>query len=207
MKSADSSPPIPRGEWYDPADTTTGAAAVPATIAQALGREWDFQDINLLDTSTIAGAKPLRSGHDVTCRLMKNNSGVVLPPKRIIYYDRDNPGLASGLAAIAQLGAPIGVVDEYIPAAGVPVNGIFWMVVKGRSLCVTSAAVSAVSITVGMFCVQATGGFINGSGTLEADGAIVSATVAIVRNVRIEARTAYTGSAPAADITVWVHPE
>lgn len=206
MKSADSSPPFGRGEFFDP--TATDIGTVSSTIVQALGREWDFQDINLLDTSFPSpGPRPIRSGHDVTCRLMKNNSGVVLPPKRIIYYDRDNPGLASGLAAIAQLGAPIGVVDEYVPAAGVPIGAYFWMVTKGRSLCVTSAAVSAVSITVGMFCVQATGGFINGSGTLEADGAIVSATVAIVRNVRIEARTAYTGSAAAADITVWVHPE
>lgn len=208
MKSADSSPPFGRGEIYDPARADTGAAAVPATIVQALGREWDFQDINLLDTSFPApGPRPIRSGHDVTCRLMKNNSGVTIYPKRIVTYDRDNPGSITGLAAVANLGAPKGVVDEYVPAAGVPNGAYCWMVVEGRSLCVTDAAVSDTSITVGMNIAPATGGFANGTGTIVADGALTSASLNILRHCRIEARTAYTGSAAAADITVWVYPE
>lgn len=206
MKSADSSPPFGRGEFFDPLATDIGT--VGASIVQALGREWDFQDINLLDTTFPAnGPKPIRSGHDVTVRLMKNNSGVILPPKRIIYYDRDNPGLASGLAAVAQLGVYKGIVDEYVPAAGVPVGAYFWMVTEGRSLCVTSAAVSDVSITSGMNIAPATGGFANGTATIVADGALTSASLNILRHCRIEARTAYTGSAAAADITVWVYPE
>lgn len=205
MKSADSSPPFGRGEIYDPADATTGAAAVPAVIAQAKGREWDFQDINLLDTTVTPGAKPLRSGHDVTCRLMKNASGVTIYPKRVVTIDPDNPGDALALAAIGDIALPVCVVDEYAPATGIPNGAYFWGVMEGRSLCRTDNAVSDVSITSGMLLVYATGGYVNGSGDIVASGALISSELQTIRNVRIESRSAYTGSAADADITVWVH--
>lgn len=202
MKSADCSPPFPRGEIYDPA--AAGNVLAPNNPLQTIGREWDFQDINLLSTSR---PKPQRSGNDVTCRLMKNTSGVVLYPKRIVTIDPDNPGYATGLAAVGNADDLCAIVDEYIPSTGVPINSLFWAVVEGRGLMVTDATASTVSITAGMFIVPATGGFANGSGTIHTltTGIIDSAALRFIRNSRFEARDAYTGSAAAADIDCVVH--
>lgn len=205
MRSADSSPPMGRGEIYDPAATDTGAAAVPATISQAKGRQWDFQDVNLLDTTITPGAKPIRSGHDVTCRLCKNASGVTIYPKRIVTLDVDNPGDILALAAVGDISTLQGIVDEYVSSNGVPNGAYCWVVMEGRGLMVTSAAVSSTSITAGMLVWPATGGFANGTGTIIADGALISSQLQTIRNTRFEARTAYTGSATAKDIHCWVH--
>lgn len=206
MQANSQSPIFDRGQIYDPADPSNSGA--PNVAPHSLGREFEFLDINLLDTTFPGpGPKPIRSGFNVRCRLMKNTSGVTLAPKTIVTWDRDNPGNALALAAAGDTGSPVGVVDEYLPSSGVPANAYFWMVVEGRSLCRTSNAVSGTSITVGMFIVAATGGFANGSGTFTTlgGGAVVSATLTQIRYNNIESRTAYTGSAASADITVWVH--
>lgn len=193
---------LKRGVSYDPLGTFN-EPDINAT--KLIGQTFQFVDHNLL-SSELDGNKPVRNGESVTCMFCKNNSGVVLPAKRIITINPDIPGSATGLAAIGDSDDWCAVVDEYLPA-DVPVNGLFLAVVRGRTLCRTSAAVSGTSITAGMYCQAATGGFINGSGTLVtlAGGVIDSAAVRMIRNTRFEARTAYTGGAAAADIVTWVH--
>lgn len=94
------------------------------------------------------------SNETVECIAVKNVSGGVLLPKTLVQFDSDAI-LTSVDAGATTSSVRVGVVDEYISAAGVPANEVFWLVVKGpttvlkkASLVNAGAAVSA-SATAG----------------------------------------------------------
>lgn len=82
----------------------------------------------------------LRSNRTVECIAVKNVSGSALLPGAVAKF-RDAAILSEvdGLAVAAT--TLMGVVDEYLPAAGVPNNEVFWLVVRGPST-VTKTATS-----------------------------------------------------------------
>lgn len=133
-------PPFPRGETLvglsDPSTVdTTG-------LAQLEGMEWVFPDLSW-NTSAGNEVSPARSNRPVRCRVVRNVSGGALLPKRAV---KPNTGDATGVSygnqalAHAALGDPIlGVVDEFLPAAGVPANYMFWCVIDGPSTMTTDA--------------------------------------------------------------------
>lgn len=132
-------PPFPRGAlgsaYSDPATVDT------AGNQQMEGMEYWFPDI---DHSAILGAQAQRSNRSVLCRIVRNKSGgALLPKKTVKYNDAATNGYDWGnqTNGNAALGDPIlGVVDEFLPAAGVPDGELFWVVVAGPSTCISDSA-------------------------------------------------------------------
>lgn len=82
----------------------------------------------------------LLSNHTVECIAVKNTSGsAVLPGTLVKFKDAAILTEVDGGAVAATL--LMGVADEYLPAAGVPNNEVFWVVVDGPST-VTKTATS-----------------------------------------------------------------
>jgi hypothetical protein len=82
----------------------------------------------------------LKSNRTVECIAVKNTSGSALLPGAVAKFkDAAILSEVDGLAVAAT--TLMGVVDEYLPAAGVPNNEVFWLVVRGPST-VTKTATS-----------------------------------------------------------------
>jgi hypothetical protein len=85
----------------------------------------------------------LLSNHTVDCICVKNTSGGALLPGEVVRFDpavilTDTDAKATTAATL------IGVVDEYLPAAGVVDDEIYWLVVDGPATVVkTATSVSA----------------------------------------------------------------
>lgn len=69
------------------------------------------------------------SGFQVKCVLLRNKHNAALTPGQAIKFSTTTPG-ESG-APVSAVTDEFGVVDEYLPAAGVPVNDVFWCVLDG----------------------------------------------------------------------------
>lgn len=78
----------------------------------------------------------------VTCIAVRNTSGAPLLPGAVVKM-KDTAILeeVDGVAA-AVADAPLGVVDEYLPASGVANGDIFWLVVSGPCAVKTAATVA-----------------------------------------------------------------
>lgn len=83
-----------------------------------------------------------RSEHQVHLRLVKNSSGIALLPKRLVVFKSGtNRTEVDGYATTtAAGGAGVAVVDEFLPAAGVPNGEYFFVVTKGPTECLTDLA-------------------------------------------------------------------
>ena len=102
------------------------------------GRVFLFDD--LLYNSNPTGAITKRTEHLVEAVLVKNDSGAALLPKRLVVWKTSgNLTLVDGYSA-ATAAHVAGVVDEFLPSAGVPNGAWFWMVRKGPALCLTDLA-------------------------------------------------------------------
>lgn len=85
----------------------------------------------------------LLSNHTVDCVCVKNTSGSAILPGTLVKFKASAilTEVDGGAVAASTL---IGVADEYLPAAGVPNNEVFWVVVAGPSAVTkTSTSVSA----------------------------------------------------------------
>jgi len=82
------------------------------------------------------------SNRPVTCIAARNTSGAAVTPGQVVKFKASaileevdgNAATATGL---------IGVVDEYLPAAGCPNNDVCWIVVSGPTAIQTSATLAA----------------------------------------------------------------
>ncbi len=139
---------------------------------QVLGILWKAYDADSGDGSHVVGTRKvfrdedpktgaLKSNRTVECLAVKNTSGSALLPGAVAKF-KDAAILTEvdGLATTStQL---MGVVDEYLPAAGVPDGEVFWLVVRGPSTVTkTSTSVSAgasygLSATAGSAAAQST---------------------------------------------------
>ncbi len=166
-------PPIGRGQtmdWYD--DETPGSSINATGGAHLEGKEWMFEDLDYANLSN--GIAPARSGKFVFCRLVRNKSGAALLPKRFAQYKADGTtadifgGQVSGYGdTVGQVG---GVVDEFLPAAGVPNNALFWLVVEGPTI-MTTAASGDTNIGLGVMVIPSTDGKVIEQNTGVAAGA------------------------------------
>lgn len=144
-------PPFARGETFYQGRTidTNDLGGL-----QHEGKVWEFEDIDL-SVGTV-GAKPARTNRTVKCLCVRNVSGIALLPKRLVVFQtagtdgRYAAGRVAGYTSVTnQRGYP---VDEWLPAAGVPNNDLFWIVIEGPSLCITDLAPGAGNlISVGSF--------------------------------------------------------
>lgn len=118
---------------------------------QTLGITMPAYEADVGDGSNVVGTRKvfrdedpktgaLRSNRTVECIAVKNTSGSALLPGAVAKF-KDSAILSEvdGLAVAAT--TLMGVVDEYLPAAGVPNGEVFWLVVRGPST-VTKTATS-----------------------------------------------------------------
>jgi len=101
---------------------------------QYVGREYVFEDIDLFNAAG-TGAKPTRTNRKVRCRVVRNVSGINLLPKRLAQFKVSGVKYGAEVDGYARLTAGRGYpIDEFLPPAGVPNNGLFYIVVDGPAL-------------------------------------------------------------------------
>lgn len=145
----DENPPFKRGEFAPVGDD--GSLAFPYLE----GREYLFEDNDPRSTS---GSSASRTGRMVRCRLVRNVSGAALLPKRLVTFQATAGRYGARVDGYADTTAEhCYPVDEYLPASGVPNNGLFYIVVEGPAVVLTDIAASANNvITVGMNLISLT---------------------------------------------------
>jgi hypothetical protein len=149
-------PPFQRGEtFYQGATVPTPDASDMAS--QLEGTEWEFPD---LDYSVAGPTKPRRSPAMVRCRVVRNLNAAALLPKRLVSFQGTAGAAAFGrvdgyTTTTAALAA--GVLDEYLPSAGVPANDLCYAVVKGPALCLTPLSNQSADVAVNGVLVAITG--------------------------------------------------
>lgn len=127
---------------------------------QVLGITQTYYDAQVGDGSHLVGARKvfadthpqtgqLLSNRTVECIAVKNTSGSALLPGAVAKF-KDSAILSEvdGLATTStQL---MGIVDEYLPAAGVPNGEVFWLVVRGPSTVTKTATSVAAGASYGL---------------------------------------------------------
>lgn len=128
---------FPRGSTFYNGGTIDSNNLLGGNI---LGQLRMFPDKNPSPTSTSPNSST--SNLQVTCIALRNKIGSALLPGQAVLFSTTTTGETG--ATITQTGTPnvlFGIVDEYLPAAGVPSNDIFWCVIKGP----TTALMTTVS--------------------------------------------------------------
>jgi hypothetical protein len=141
-------PPFARGETFYNGETIDANNLGGENLE---GMEWVFEDVN-------PNTGRQRTESPVRCRVVRNVSGVALLPGLLGNF-QDTAGVwgrrINGYAiTTAAEGVPI---DEYLPAAGVPNNDLFWVVIEGPAVIrTTTLATAACLIPVGDWVVAST---------------------------------------------------
>lgn len=140
-------PPFGRGEtFYNLFAATTQSSS---DGGQLEGKEWLFEDIN-------PQTKAYRSGRPVTCRVVRNVSGIALLPSRLVRfanapipsqpYNGVFGGQVDGYVNTAPNSNPNDPnskgfpLDEYLPTAGLQNLDLGWIVVQGPAAVLTDLA-------------------------------------------------------------------
>ena len=96
-----------------------------------------------------------RDGGNVTCILVRNSHSAALLPGIVVKWKTDATSGSELVEGREVVGGDIGlkaraagVVDDHLPAAGVPVGDLFWLVVKGQCKCTVDGAVAAGAIVL-----------------------------------------------------------
>jgi hypothetical protein len=103
---------------------------------------------------------PDPNGRPIRVRVVRNVSGVHLKPKRLVKYQTGTAGInletrVDGYT-FAVGDVPAGFVDEFLPAAGVPDQDLFYIIVGGTGIG-TSMATGTPALTSGCFLVPGAG--------------------------------------------------
>jgi hypothetical protein len=186
--------------WYNGGTIDTNNLAG----LEAEGSTKIFEDVRW----DVAGIKPARNqARSVTCRLVRNMTGVTLYAKTLVVLDPANPNRVTGRARV--LFEESYPVDEFLPAAGVPNGDLFWIVLSGPAMVLTpmtGAEFNATSIALNDFIGAATtnGGSTAAGSTVPAGraAALVPVNVALTTNTQyaqlIRDVTTYVGRAMSA---------
>lgn len=157
--------PFPRGStFYQATPTDTSAHAKDLE-----GKEYVDNDMNY-GNADYAG---YRTGREVRLRIVRNVTGSAMLPKRIARMKVDGTayefaGQVNGYAdTVGQIGYPI---DEFLPAAGVADDDLFYVVIKGPAMCTTAAA-GDTNISTGSKVIPSTDGKVIDQDTTVAAGA------------------------------------
>lgn len=128
----------------------------------AIGSQKTFTDVDPRSTNT--GVR--LSNRLVTCIAVRNTSGAPLLPGAVVKMKKaailDE---VDGVAAAAT-DAPLGVVDEYVPASGVANNDVFWLVVSGPVAINSTGALVAGGLVTATAGAAATGTAANAIGVV-----------------------------------------
>lgn len=139
---------------------------------QVLGILWKAYDADSGDGSHIVGMRKvfrdedpktgaLKSNRTVECIAVKNTSGSALLPGAVAKFK--DAAILSEVDGLATTSSQLmGVVDEYLPSAGVANGEVFWLVVRGPSTVtktvtsVSNGASYGLSATAGSAAAQST---------------------------------------------------
>jgi hypothetical protein len=124
--------PFDRGQTYYGPDQTIDQNDLKG--GQFLGMEKVFEDYDY-SAQIASGVITRRSGRKVTCRLLRNTSGITILGKRLCIVDA--AGLnATGITTASYVRcAPL---DEWLPSTGLRNGDIGWFVVDGPAMLLTS---------------------------------------------------------------------
>ena len=87
----------------------------------------------------------LRHAGHLECMLVRNTSGIaLLPGQAVIWASGYTHQRVDGLVCTTA-GEVAGIVDDSLPAAGVPDDDLFWLIRKGKCLAYTSREADASS--------------------------------------------------------------
>lgn len=104
-----------------------GSTGSASELAHLLGSQGRFNDI---DYSSTQAVKPRLSAIPIEAVWVKNESGGALLPCEIPIWKTTGVGTSVGVKTSA-LSPGAGVVDPYLPAAGVANGEHFWLIRKG----------------------------------------------------------------------------
>lgn len=155
----DDAPPFARGEtWYgllpNPAIDATDNTTLGGVNYE--GREYVFE-ANSQAEGQANPATQEDTGRAVRVRVVRNVSGIALKPGRIAHYKATAPGETRVDGYTFAVGdRPAGIVDEFLPAAGVPNNDLFYLVVDGPTK-VKQLSASAAILVIGSVLVPGAG--------------------------------------------------
>lgn len=124
-----------------------GTRTPPTTYATDVALEGvhkRFADLDYGTTGT--GARNRRSGGEVMCICVRNASGIALKPKFVVTWKSGYIGARVDGYCTTDYANVAGVVDEWLPSAGVATDDLFWIAVKGPSLVKTSLGADATNV-------------------------------------------------------------
>lgn len=160
-------PPFARGETFANGDLSIlNAASGPFGLGgiNLQGKEFIFEPNSQDDEAGVySNLGPDPCGRPIKVKVVRNVSGIPLLPGRIVRYDATtNNAVLSGVPYETQVDGyvtsvadrPAGIVDEFLPAAGVPGNDLFYIVTDGPSLATTGNSTSPV-VSIGSRIVAA----------------------------------------------------
>lgn len=129
---------FPLGQTYF--NGTTPATSTDYGTTQSLeGTERTFENRNVTDPITV------RTGGNIECVLVRNVATIALLPSQAVTWKSGQEG--KQVDGLVKLDAAeiAGIVDDRLPAAGVPVGDLFWLMRKGQVLALTSREADAQS--------------------------------------------------------------
>lgn len=121
----------------------TGANRTITSTGQSLKLEGYRKEFNDRDSTITTGPNLLRSQKKVVMQLVRNVSGIALASKAVVTWATGYRNKRVAGYCTTNFQEIAGVVDEFIPSAGVPNNDLFWLTVKGPSLIRKSLAADA----------------------------------------------------------------
>jgi hypothetical protein len=158
----DEAPPFARGETYF--NGTTPDLTVFSYPINLAGKEYVFE---VDSPDGYDQGDP--SGRLVRCRIVQNLSGGAMLPGRLARHQITDPLECYTDGYFYATGDQLaGVVDELLPAAGVPANDFFWVVVEGPTKVQTVSSGFAAIAQGGRLEAQ------TGTGPLTADAGLVA---------------------------------
>lgn len=117
--------------------------STPTTSLALEGIRKVFKDLDYSGSGV--GSRAPRTGGEVICRLVRNSSGRALLPKMCVTWKAGYIGTrVDGFSAV-ESGPVAGIVDEWLPSAGVADGDLFWLAVKGPSLCLKESSTTTVA--------------------------------------------------------------
>lgn len=168
--------PFERGSTHFGGQTPTDDAASSAWE----GREFEVDDIIYTPGATKG---TWRSQEKVVLRIVRNVSGGVLYPKRLVQWKVGYEGKRVDSYARIRAQAGIVPVDEYLPSTGVANNDLFYVVVSGPAVCMTPGVTLAGANPVqGAVVISQTDSAANGTTTnaTSSAGRFVAYTASII---------------------------
>jgi hypothetical protein len=200
----DEAPPFELGQTYFQGNTPDTAVG-----NQLLGKIWTFEDIDLNASGTGGTMKPRRTGCYRHMMAVRNTSGGLLVPKRLglmsvsgsLYeFTQEISGYAD---TVGQVGYPI---DEFLPAAGVADDDIFWVCVGGPAMVQTDAS-GDTNIGIGKYVIPATTGYIVEQNLAVSDGQDTTFAALFNQIQGAVGRTILAVNATHADCFIYVAPK